>query len=133
MSVRYYEVDLETVVRVAKSVLGRFEWVEVAVLFGSSLRRSFVRDVDIGIITVRPVSLEELNEAASQLEKELKIPVDLIPLELAPPLLRLKALSEGVKLVNKNPRRFHNTLSEAFMELNDLKTTVDNLSKHNHS
>ena len=133
MSVRYYEVDLETVVRVAKSVLGRFEWVEAAVLFGSSLRRSFVRDVDIGIITVRPVSLEELNEAASQLEKELKIPVDLILLELAPPLLRLKALSEGVKLVNKNPRRFHNTLSEAFMELNDLKTTVDNLSKHNHS
>jgi hypothetical protein len=133
MSVRYYEVDLETVVRVAESVLGRFEWVEAAVLFGSSLRRRVVRDIDIGIISVRPVSLEELSEAASQLEKELKIPVDLIPLELAPPLLRLKALSEGVKLVNKNPRRLHDMLSEAFMELNDLKTAVDNLSKHNHS
>jgi len=133
MSVRYYEVDLEVVARVAKSVLERFGWVEVAVLFGSSLRRRVVRDVDIGIITVRPVSLEELSEAASQLEKELKIPVDLIPLELAPPLLRLNALSEGVKLVNKNPRRLHDMLSEAFMELNDLKTAVDNLSKHNHS
>jgi hypothetical protein len=79
-----------------------------------------VRDVDVGIIAVKPLTLEELNEIASKLEEALGVNVDVVPLDEAPPLLRFKALTEGVRVVNRNPLRLHYMISEAFMELMDL-------------
>ena len=37
MSVKYFEVELSRVIDVVKSVLERFDWIEIAVVFGSSL------------------------------------------------------------------------------------------------
>jgi predicted nucleotidyltransferase len=121
MSVEYFELDLARVLETVKEVLEGFEWVEVAVVFGSILRRSTVRDVDVGIIAVKPLTLEELNEIASKLEEALGVNVDVVPLDEAPPLLRFKALTEGVRVVNRNPLRLHYMISEAFMELMDLR------------
>jgi predicted nucleotidyltransferase len=121
MSVEYFELDLARVLETVKEVLEGFEWVEVAVVFGSILRRSTVRDVDVGIIAVKPLTLEELNEIASKLEEALGVNVDVVPLDEVPPLLRFKALTEGVRVVNRNPLRLHYMISEAFMELMDLR------------
>ena len=121
MSVEYFELDLARVLEAVKRVLEGFEWVEVAVVFGSILRRSTVRDVDVGIIAVKPLTLEELNEIASKLEEALGVNVDVVPLDETPPLLRFKALTEGVRVVNRNPLRLHYMISEAFMELIDLR------------
>jgi predicted nucleotidyltransferase len=121
MSVEYFELDLARVLEAVKRVLEGFEWVDVAVVFGSILRRSTVRDVDVGIIAVKPLTLEELNEIASKLEEALGVNVDVVPLDEAPPLLRFKALTEGVRVINRNPLRLHYMISEAFMELMDLR------------
>ena len=121
MSVEYFELDLARVLEAVKEVLEGFKWVEVAVVFGSILRRSTVRDVDVGIIAVKPLTLEELNEIASKLEEALGVNVDVVPLDEVPPLLRFKALTEGVRVVNRNPLRLHYMISEAFMELMDLR------------
>jgi predicted nucleotidyltransferase len=121
MSVEYFEVDLTRTLEVVRKVLEGFEWIEVAVVFGSILRRSTVRDVDVGILAVKPLTLEELNEIASKLEEALGVNVDVVPLDEAPPLLRFKALTEGVRVVNRNPLRLHYMISEAFMELMDLR------------
>jgi predicted nucleotidyltransferase len=133
MCVEYFELDLARVLKTVKEVLEGFKWVEVAVVFGSILRRSTVRDVDVGIIAVKPLTLEELNEIASKLEEALGVNVDVVPLDEAPPLLRFKALTEGVRVVNRNLLRLHYMVSEAFMELMDLRiasrsTTEDPLS-----
>jgi predicted nucleotidyltransferase len=121
MSVEYFELDLARVLEAVKEVLEGFKWVEVAVVFGSILRRSTVRDVDVGIIAVKPLTLEELNEIASKLEEALGVNVDVVPLDEVTPLLRFKALTEGVKVVNRNPLRLHYMISEAFMEFMDLR------------
>jgi len=121
MSVEYYEVEVDRVAKVAREVLERFEFIEAAVLFGSVLRRGFVRDVDVGIIVSREISVKELNEVASALEQALGIPVDLVVLNDAPPLLRLKALTEGLKLIVKDKRKLFFIASESFMELEDVK------------
>jgi predicted nucleotidyltransferase len=121
MSVEYFELDLARVLETVEEVLEGFEWVEVAVVFGSILRRSTVRDVDVGIIAVKPLTLEGLNEIASKLEEALGVNVDVVPLDEVPPLLRFKALTEGVRVVNRNPLRLHYMISEAFMELMDLR------------
>ena len=124
MSVEYFELDLARVLEAVKRVLEGFEWVEVAVVFGSILRRSTVRDVDVGIVAVKPLTLEELHEIASKLEEALGVNVDVVPLDEAPPLLRFKALTEGVRVVNRNPLRLHYMISEAFMELMDLRIAL---------
>jgi len=121
MSVEYYEVDVDRVAKVAREVLEKFEFIEAAVLFGSALRRSFARDIDIGIVVSREVSLKELNEVASTLEQALGVPVDLVVLNDAPPLLRFKALTEGVKLVVRDKKRLFFAASESFMELEDMR------------
>jgi predicted nucleotidyltransferase len=133
MSVKYFEVELSRVIDVVKSVLERFDWIEIAVIFGSSLRRRVVRDIDIGIVARKPIGLEELNEVASELEKALRVSVDVVPLDEAPPLLRFKALSEGIRAINRNPLKLHYMLSEAFMEVMDMKLAVQNSSKCFHN
>ena len=128
--VEYFNVELNKVVEAAKRVLENFDVVEVAVLIGSVLRRDFVRDVDIGLITSRPLTMEELNRVASRLEAEIGVPVDLVPLDEAPPLLRYKALAEGVKIVVKNPRIYHYTLSESLMELQDMEMKMKMMKQY---
>jgi len=65
MTIEYYEVkDVDSVAKVVREILERFDFIEVAVVFGSVLRRSIVRDIDIGIAVNRGISLEEYNEIA---------------------------------------------------------------------
>jgi predicted nucleotidyltransferase len=124
MSIRYFEVDLERVTNTVRNILEKYEYIEIAVIFGSALRRRVVRDIDIGIVSSRPLTLKELTEIASQIEEVLRVEVDIIPLDEAPPPLRFKALSEGVRVLNRNSRKYHYMLSEAFMEINDLEIAL---------
>jgi len=121
MTIEYYEVkDVEKVVKVVREVLERFDFIEVAVVFGSVLRRSIVRDIDIGIAVNRGISLEEYNEIASLLEQALNIPVDLAILNDAPPPLRFKALAEGIKVIVRDKKKLFYMITESFMELEDI-------------
>ena len=129
MSINYYEVELEKVKEAVKEVLEKYDYILIAVIFGSVLRRRIVRDVDIGIITSRPLAFRELTEIASQLEDKLSVEIDIVPLEEAPPLLRYKALSEGLIVVNRDHKKYHYLLSEAFMELNDFEIALKMASK----
>jgi len=127
VSVEYYEVDVDRVAKAARDVLERFEFVEAVVLFGSALRRGFVRDIAIGIVVSRGVGLRELSEVASTLEQALGVPVDLVVLNDAPPLLRFKALTEGLKLVVRDREKLFYMASESFMELEDVREKLRTL------
>ena len=83
MSVKYFKVDLERVVETTKRVLERFEFSEIAIVFDSVLRRRVVRDIDIGLLLSVKPSLSLINEIASNLKAELKIPVDVMLLNEA--------------------------------------------------
>jgi predicted nucleotidyltransferase len=122
MSIEYYEVDdIDRVVKIVKEVLERFEFIEIAVLFGSILRRNFIRDIDVGLVVDREISFKEFNEVASTLEQTLNIPVDLVILNDAPPLIRFKALVEGIKIIVRDRKKLFYIISVSFMELEDMK------------
>ena len=122
MSIEYYEVDdVDRVIKIVKEVLERFEFIEIAVLFGSILRRNFIRDIDVGLVVDREISFKEFNEVASTLEQTLNIPVDLVILNDAPPLIRFKALVEGIKIIVRDRKKLFYIISVSFMELKDMK------------
>jgi len=122
MSIEYYEVDdIDRVVKIVKEVLERFEFIEIAVLFGSILRRNFTRDIDVGLVVDREISFKEFNEVASTLEQTLNIPVDLVILNDTPPLIRFKALVEGIKIIVRDRKKLFYIISESFMELENMK------------
>jgi predicted nucleotidyltransferase len=122
MSIEYYEVDdIDRVVKIVKEVLERFKFIEIAVLFCSILRRNFTRDIDVGLVVDREISFKEFNEVASTLEQTLNIPVDLVILNDTPPLIRFKALVEGIKIIVRDRKKLFYIISESFMELEDMK------------
>ena len=121
MSIEYFEIDLDRVVEITRRVLEKLDFIEIAVLFGSALRRKTVRDIDIGVVLSTEPSLSLINEIASTLESELGVPVDIVLLNEAPPLLRFKALVEGVKITVKDTVKYYYMITEAFMELEDVK------------
>ena len=128
MSIEYFEIDLDRVVEITRRVLEKLDFVEIAVLFGSALRRKTVRDIDIGVVLSVEPSLSLINKIASTLESELGVPVDIVILNEAPPLLRFKALIEGVKITVKDVAKYQYMITETFMELEDMKEKIKLLS-----
>jgi len=130
VSIEYFEVNLDRIVEICRSVLEKFDFVEIAVIFGSALRRGVVRDIDIGLVLNTEPSLRVINEVASALEQELRVPVDVVILSEAPPLLRFKALVEGVKVTVRNKSKYYYLVTEAFMELEDMREKLNMLSSN---
>lgn len=120
MSIKYYKVSLKEVSGKLKIILEDMPEVKIAVLFGSITRRNFVRDVDVGLYMDPEPDLRKLIKVAGILEDALKIPVDVVPLSKAPPKLRLKALTKGIKLVVRDSRLFSTLLSTALSETEDM-------------
>jgi len=120
LSIKYYEVSAGEVAEKLGKVLDDMPEVKVAVLFGSVTRRKFVRDVDVGVFLSSKDELKDLFRLANVLEDALGMPVDVVPLNKAPPKLRLKALLKGVKLIVRDEKLYASLLSEALSEAADM-------------
>jgi len=120
VEIRYYEVDLG---EVAEALRRYFEERDVAlvVLFGSVLRRREVRDVDVAVKFNREPSLSELLRMGAELEDVLGAPVDLVPVDHAPPHLRLKILREGRLILTKDMSTYAELLKEAIGDVQDME------------
>lgn len=120
LGVNYYQVSAEAVSGRLRDVLSGMPEVRVAVLFGSVLRRASVRDLDVGVFLDPEPDLKRFIAMANTLEDALGMPVDVVPLEKAPPKLRLKALLKGVRLVVRDSKLYAFQLSEALSEAMDV-------------
>jgi predicted nucleotidyltransferase len=92
LSIRYYEVSIDFLKDQLKIVLEKLHNLVIAVLFGSVLKRRMVRDIDVGVYFHPEEDLKDIINLAGILEDEIRIPVDVIPLQ-KPPKLRLRVLS----------------------------------------
>ena len=124
MRVKYYHVSVEDASRRLREVLEGMWDVKVAVLFGSALRRPFVRDLDVAIFFEPEPDLKRVTQVSDALEDALGVPVDVVPLNWAPAELRLKALSEGLRLVVRDGSLYALLLKEASSEAMDLDLKV---------
>ncbi|MCX8189432.1 MAG: nucleotidyltransferase domain-containing protein [Nitrososphaeria archaeon] len=120
MKVNYYPVSVKDISEKLKESLNSMHDVKIAVLFGSTLTRNLVRDLDVGVLLEREPDLNRLIEIASLLEDCTGIPLDVVPLNKASPKLKLKALSNGVKLVVRDHKLYTLLLKEALAEAMDV-------------
>ena len=121
MSITYYEVSLESVVDKLKSTLERLPNLVIAVLFGSALRRRYIRDVDVAVYFSSEESLKDIIDLTSRLEEELKLPVDVVPLRETPPKLRVKILLDGIRLVVRDSNLYWLLAGQALSEALDTE------------
>jgi len=129
LSITYYEVSIDSLVDRLKASLERLPDLVIAVLFGSVLRRRFVRDIDVVVYFRSEESLRDITHLAGMLEDELGLPVDVVPLRRAPPKLKLKALLDGVRLIVRDNKLYWMLVSQAFSETSDMELKLDETSR----
>jgi len=117
--IEYFEVDLERVAAVVKRYFEE-RGALVVVIFGSVLRRRHVRDVDIAVKFGKEVGLEEWLAMGAELEELLGVPVDLVPLDEAPPWVRLEALAGGLPVLVKDWALYAELLKRAMGDAMDM-------------
>jgi len=121
VEIKYYEASLDAVAERLEATLEKLPDLLIAILFGSVLRRKFVRDVDIAVYFRYEESLKDLIELAGTLEDELGLPIDVVPLREVPPKLKLKILLEGVKLIVRDSQLYWSLTSQALAEVFDVE------------
>jgi predicted nucleotidyltransferase len=87
-------------------VLTRTPGIVLAVLFGSAARGPVpgARDIDVGVLfDVEPAGIAQTTSLQVALERATRLPVDLVVLATAPPLLRFEIARDGVLLVERVP------------------------------
>ena len=120
LSITYYQVNLEELIpRLRQFFKDRREML-LAVVFGSAVRR-LVRDLDLAILFRGKLDLMDLCRLMTELEDLTGIPVDLVPLDRAPPTVVLKALWEGRIVFMRDRRIYSELLKMSVAELMDLK------------
>ena len=117
--IEYFEVDLESAAAAVKKYFEE-RGALVVVIFGSVLRRRHVRDVDIAVKFGRGVELEEWLAMSAELEELLGVPVDLVPLDEAPPWVRLEALAGGLPVLVKDWALYAELLKRAMGDAMDM-------------
>jgi predicted nucleotidyltransferase len=99
---RYYrlsENEKEALLKKIKEFLLKYD-IDLAIVFGSFIERGVFRDIDIAIYSYA-MDIDKLLKINSELELELGIPVDIVPLEQLNPAFRLKTLGRGLVIVEK--------------------------------
>ena len=129
MNINYYEVSIEDASRRLRGILGGMMDVKVAVLFGSILRRNFIRDLDVGVFMNPEPNFKRIAEISGILEDALGLPVDIIPLNWASPKLKLKALSNGVKLIVRDSNLYTSLIKEALSEAMNIDLKIKYMEK----
>ena len=129
MRINYYHVSVEDASKRLREILNGMLDVKVAVLFGSVLRRAYVRDLDVGVFMDPEPNLKRIIEISGMLEDALGMPVDVVPLNWAPAKLRLKVLLNGVRLIVRDSSLYTLLLSEALSEAMDIDLKIRNAGK----
>ena len=119
MSIKYYRVSLEELIPKLRKFFENRPEVLLAILFGSATRRSLVRDLDLAIL-LRGLDLMRLCKLAAELEGLTGIPVDLVPLDKAPPMIALKALRDERIVFIRDGRIYPELLKRIIGEIMDL-------------
>ena len=96
---RFCKSEREVLLKKIKEFLLR-RGIDLAIVFGSFIEGDVFRDIDIAIYSYA-MDIDKLLKINSELELELGIPVDIVPLEQLNPVFRLKILRKGLVIVEK--------------------------------
>ena len=121
MSISYYRIYLEELIPKLRRFFEERSDVLLAIIFGSSLRRSLVRDLDIAVLLERRLDLMSFCKLIARLEELTGVPVDPVPLDEAPPAIVLKALQEGRIIFARDKQIYPELLKRTIAEIMDVE------------
>ena len=125
MGIEYYEVDLAKVLEILKSFFKEYGRADLVILYGSVVRRRFVRDIDLLVYGRNRFDLKELSKIASELEERLGVPVDIVPLNSAYPQVVVKAILEGIMVVVRDKKVLVDIYKKALGEVMDMEIKLN--------
>ncbi|MEM4030395.1 MAG: nucleotidyltransferase domain-containing protein, partial [Thermofilaceae archaeon] len=95
--------------------------VELAIIFGSFIELESFRDVDVAAYARGGLDLNDAIKLAAEPEERTRTPVDVVPLEKAPPRFRHHILTKGEVLLEKQPGLYEALLMLSLDELATLE------------
>ena len=129
---RYYRFDLKEKEAVKEAVREVLEegGVELAIIFGSFVEMESFRDVDVAVYAgSRELDLDAVIKLSVKLEERLRIPVDVIPLNVVSPSFRHYILTRGEVVLEKRPSLYEALLMRTLDELAVLESEENSLVK----
>ncbi len=117
---KYYRLtpeEKEALLKRVRKFLSGQEDVLLAVVFGSFNELDSFRDLDVAVYLSKP-SLNRVLQLADELEEEVGVPVDVVPLTELPPRFRHYVLVKGRVILEKRPGLYEALLSQTADELN---------------
>ncbi|MEM3941918.1 MAG: nucleotidyltransferase domain-containing protein [Desulfurococcaceae archaeon] len=121
---RYYRLDLkekEAVKGTVREILE--ESVELAIIFGSFVEMGAFRDVDGYVhVSSRELDLDAVIKLSVELEERLRIPVDVISLNVVSPSFRYYILTRGEVVLEKRSGLYEALLMRTLDELAVLES-----------
>ncbi len=113
-----------TTVESLARALEQIEGVRLAVLFGSTAQGTSRAnsDIDLGVLMARGSDFSPAMRVA--LERAVGRTVDLVHLDIAPPLLRFEIASAGVVLVERDPHGWADFKAHAMIDWWDWAPTA---------
>ncbi|MEM4640232.1 MAG: nucleotidyltransferase domain-containing protein [Thermofilum sp.] len=120
---RYYRLSPEERRTLKEAIRSTLEGrgVELAIIFGSFIELESFRDVDVAVYARGGLDLNDAIELAAELEERTRTPVDVVPLEKAPPRFRHHILTKGEVLLEKQPGLYEALLMLTLDELATLE------------
>jgi len=120
MRINYYNVDFTALTNALKEFFLGHERVVIAVIFGSVLRRSDVRDVDVAVYTRPKLNLKEFLLLGVKVEELVGVPIDLIPIDEVTPQLQHTIFFEGLPIVIKDFELYNRLICMTIGQLQDI-------------
>jgi predicted nucleotidyltransferase len=122
--VKYYKLGEEgkaEVLRKLETVLQAEDRIKLAYVFGSFMRRTAFRDIDIAVYSAPSLTFDEFLDLGTQIELELGFQVDLVQLQDLNPELRLKILTKGKPVIIKSNELHSRLISQSASEIQDYE------------
>ncbi len=94
-------------------------------LFGSFARCNVTAfsDLDIAILFYNTTDFYRINDLREKLSEILNVPVDIVVLNNASPVIKMQVLRKGILVVNKDPKAYNEFFVNTVKEYDDLKRT----------
>jgi len=118
-------VDIQDMSKKLEKFLSKCSDVILTFLFGSFARDNATTfsDLDIAILFCNTTDYYRINDLREKLSEVINIPVDIVVLNNASPVIKMQVLKKGILLVNKDPKAYNEFFVNTVKEYDDLKRT----------
>ena len=113
---KYYHGNKTALIEKIKSLLNKEKDILLAIIFGSFVDLNSFRDIDLAIYSTKK-DFNYYTQLSAKLELQLKLPIDVIPLNELSPIFRRKILSKGIITIERIPGLYEALLNQANDEI----------------